>query len=149
MKTVTGKVAVISTSQAQPEWYTMFDWRAHEDEFYKSGAMLAKWSDFFDRLLAEGYEIFVISTRAKLGGPWDYWNTKVASDHIFLADTSVSCGEEHKTGGCRCYQRNLMKVYDRLGLPSPHAEGYWPNLHYALKDFGVVTCEADLTRKES
>ena len=44
----------------------------------------------------------------------------------------------------------LGNLYDRLGLPVPEdREGYWPNLHYALKDFGVVTCEADLTRKES
>ena len=145
----TGKIAVISTSQAQPEWYMDVNWRTHEEDFYKSGAVLAKWSDFFDRLLVEGYEIFVFSSRAKLGGPWDYWNTKVDSDHIFLADTSVSCGEEHKTGGCECYQRNLWKIYARLGLALPIRETtYWPNLHYGLKNFGVVTCEADLPRKE-
>ncbi len=142
------KVAVISTSQAQPAWYAQPEAVRNviEREWEKTGAKMAGWSDFFQKLLDGGYEIFVISTRPSVDGPYDQWNTQVDEAHRFLADTSISCGEEHKTGGCRCYQQNLLRVYERLGLPTPSdPSGYWPNLWYALKDFGVVTCEGDLS----
>lgn len=142
------KVAVISTSQAQPCWYAIPGWQNLEDEFKRTGAVLPQVSPFFQWLLDHGYEIFVVSTRPSFAGPWDYWTNFVPPSHRFAADTSVSCGEEHRTAGCRCYAQNLEHVYERLGLPTPSdPTGYWPNLHAALKNYGVVTCENDLLEK--
>lgn len=142
------KVAVISTSQAQPCWYALPGWKNWEDEHKRTGAVLPQVSPFFQHLLDAGYEIVVISTRGRVEGPWDHWKTLVDPGNVYCADTSVSCGEEHKTAGCKCYRDNLLKVYARLGLTPPEdTVGYWPSLHYGLKDFGVVTCEGDLLEK--
>ena len=143
------KIAVISTSQAQPCWYAMPGWKNLEDEHKRTGAQCAEVSPFFQALLLGEYDIVVFTTRASgsLDGPWDAWKNHVRLCDVFTATQADPCGPEHRTAGCKCYREMLGRVYAHLGLDLPAEAATWMDLHHGLKRHGVVTSESDLLER--
>jgi hypothetical protein len=115
----------------------------HGSGVYKSTGRL-------ERAIAEGYEVFIASSRTKLVETDDWWAKLVPADHIFLADELENDLADYLSSSWKkCLaalgitwptEGELKPAFaERLSAEWAAKPGTWPDVQYWLPRKGIDT----------
>lgn len=113
---MTRKLAIISTSDAIRD--------VVNGDYSPSEKLL--------KLLEEGYEVVVITTRESLSNIDRGWRYLIRPENIYFPIGKLTCRHAEDPA----YRRSWEVVFDRFGLTAP--EGDRIDYRYAAKEQGVV-----------
>ncbi|MFA5947332.1 MAG: hypothetical protein WC813_04950 [Patescibacteria group bacterium] len=102
-----------------------------------------------ERAIAEGYEVFITTTRTKLVEIDDWWRKLVPDDHIFLANPQGEDLAEHLASGWKKCIAALgltwptlgelkPELAERLGSDWSSKPGTWVDVQHWLPSQGVA-----------
>lgn len=128
------KLAILGTNEARNIVY---------DNTVAGGIKSATPSEFLLRLVQEGYEIVVITTRFKFGPHDECWLELVPPKNVYVP---TDTGEPISVTNSE-FVKNWQKVFQRFGLSKPsgkYSEDSWLHWKWAAREQGVLTSSFDI-----